>query len=399
MESLHYTSLIGVAAAMALAAAIPAFFPRLLVPGVVLELAFGVVLGPQVMHVLVGGPIAHLLYVLGLSMLFLIAGYEVNPSILRGHPIKDALLGWVMSAVIAIAVAAALTLTGAARDPVVTALALSTTTLGALMPILRDGGLLYPPYGPYVLAAGAVGEVAPVIVLSLVLARGADSILEVVLLASFGVAAGALVYAIHRAHLDGFSEIVKRSLSTSGQFPVRLAVCVLILLVALTSQLNVDLVLGAFVAGMIMRAAIPAEHHEQVAIRLDGLGFAFLIPTFFIIAGSQLDVYALVHDWRALALVPVYAVAMLVVRGVPALVLYRKDLHKLQQFGLAFHSGTQLSLVVAITALAARHGMISGGQAAAMVGAGIITLLVYPAIASALLKKKYPATATSEIGG
>ncbi|MBV8489579.1 MAG: cation:proton antiporter, partial [Candidatus Eremiobacteraeota bacterium] len=315
MEGLHYGSLVGIAVAMAIAAGIPAFFPRLVVPAVVLEIVMGVILGPQVLHVFKGGPIANLLYTLGLAMLFLIAGYEVNPAILRGHPIVKAALGWVVSVAIAFAAAFVLVRSGGAIAVCLTALALSTTTLGALMPILRDENLLSPPYGQFVLAAGAIGEVGPIVALTFALAGHESTIARAATLIVFAAAATAAIVTLSFAHSKAFERVVARSIATSGQFPVRLASAILIVLVALTAQLNMDVVLGAFVAGMLLRALIPAEHHESVAVRLDGLGFAFLVPMFFIISGSRLDVAGLMSSWSSLAMVPIYALVMLVARG------------------------------------------------------------------------------------
>ena len=82
---------------------------------------------------------------------------------------------------------------------------------------------------------------------------------------------------------------------------------------------------------------------------------------------------------------PLYAVLMLVARGLPALLLYRSDLSSRQRIGLAFHSGTQLSLVVAITGIAVGHDLMPGAQGAALVGGGILTMVLFPALARVFL--------------
>ena len=166
MQQVSTQTLILVALAMAIAAGIPALLPRLPLPGVVIEIVLGAVIGPQVLGLVHPGTTLNFLADFGLAMLFLMAGFEMDPAVLRGRPISNALAGWVISAVIALGAATLLFEAGLARTPILTALALSTTAIGALMPMLRDDRLLGPPYGPMVLAAGAIGEAAPVVALS-----------------------------------------------------------------------------------------------------------------------------------------------------------------------------------------------------------------------------------------
>jgi Kef-type K+ transport system membrane component KefB len=381
MEHVNTWNLLGVAVAMAISATITTLFPRLPVPGSVLEIVLGVLFGQQVLHILAPGPASSLFSLLGLAMLFLMAGFEMNPAILRGRPIRNALAGWGLSAVIALGAACLLVAAGLAGAPLMTALALTTTAIGALLPALRDADLLAPPYGPMVLAAGAVGEAGPVIILSLVLAEEGRTPLEVVLMIGFAAAAVGAVVLAARSQNAAFAAMVERSIGTSGQFPVRLAVCILIILMVISIQLSIDVVLAAFVAGALVRALVPPQQHEALSTRFDAVGYGFLVPIFFIISGVNLDVATLFSNPLALAMVPLYAVLMLVVRGLPALLIYRADLPFRDCVSLALHSGTQLPLVVAITAIAVDRGVMPGGQAAALVGAGIVTMLLFPALA------------------
>jgi Kef-type K+ transport system membrane component KefB len=238
-----------------------------------------------------------------------------------------------------------------------------------------------------VLAAGALGEAAPVIVLSLVLAQGRAPLQAMIMLAFAAGATGAVILAA-RASGGYLATIVARTMGTSGQLPMRLAICVLILAVVLSDQLQIDMVLGAFVAGALVRAALERRHDEAISARLDGLGSAFLVPIFFITAGVRLDVASLFSDPIALMMVPLYAALMLVARGLPALLLYRADLSLAQRIGLALHSGTQLSLVVAITSIAVHRGLMPGVQGAELVGGGILTTVLYPAIARRFLLRE-----------
>ena len=207
------------------------------------------------------------------------------------------------------------------------------------------------------------------------------------MLAFAGGAFGAVVLAAG-ASGSHFATVVERTMGTSGQLPMRLTLVLLILLVVLSDQLDIDLVLGGFVAGAIVRAGLANHHREALAMRLDGVGSAFLVPIFFITSGVRLDVAALLSDPIALAMVPIYALLMLAARGLPALLLYRADLSPHQRLGLALHLATQISVVVAITSIAVRRGMMPGAQGAALVGGGILTTVLYPAIARRFLQQE-----------
>src|SRR5271165_3155020 len=232
MEQISITNLIAIALAMAIAAAIPALMPRLPVPGVVLEVVIGAIIGPQVLGLVHPGVTLDFLASFGLGMLFLMAGFEMDPAVLRGRPIRNALAGWGITVIIALAAAFLLSVAGLGSAPLLTALALSTTTIGALMPVLRDAGVLGPPYGPMVLAAGAMGEAGPVIALSLALAGGRAPVQALTMLAFAAGAAGAVILAA-RGSGGAYARIVERTMGSSGQLPMRLAICVLILLVVL----------------------------------------------------------------------------------------------------------------------------------------------------------------------
>jgi Kef-type K+ transport system membrane component KefB len=388
MEQVNTVNLIVVAVVMAIAAGIPALLPRLPVPGVVLDIVLGAVVGPQVLGLVHPGTTLNFMADFGLGMLFLIAGFEMDPAVLRGRPIRNAVAGWVISAVIALGAAMLLFEMGLAGAPILTALALCTTAIGALMPMLRDARLLGPPYGALVLAGGAIGEAAPVIVLSLVLAGSARAVPQALIMLAFAGGAFAAVVLTARASSGHFATLVERTMGSSGQLPMRLTIVLLILLVVLSDELDIDLVLGAFVAGAIVRAGLADHQREAMATRLDGVGSAFLVPIFFITSGVRLDVAALLSHPVALAMVPIYAVLMLATRGLPTILLYRADLNPRQCFGLALHLATQISVVVAITSIAVHRGMMPGAQGAALVGGGILTTILYPAMARRFLQEE-----------
>jgi Kef-type K+ transport system membrane component KefB len=386
MEHVDVTNLIVVAVGMALAAAIPALLPRLPVPGVVLEIFIGAIIGPQVLDLVHPRVTMGFLASLGLGMIFLMAGLEADPVLLRGPPFRNALAGWLVSLLLGLAAAMLLFNGGLASAPMLTALALATTGIGVLMPVLRDEHLLAPPYGPMVLAGGIMGELAPLIALTLVLARS-KAPLDAAVMVAFALAGILAVVLSARVREGSFAGVVERTMETSGQLPMRLAICTLILLAVLTRWLGLDVVVGAFVAGTVVRAALTEQHRKSITTRLDGLGSAFLVPIFFVTSGARLDIAGMISDPRAIAMVPVYAALMLVTRSVPALLLYRAVLSRPQRRALALHLGTQISMVVVIAGITVERGLMPGSQGAALVAAGALTTLIYPALAKRVLAK------------
>jgi Kef-type K+ transport system membrane component KefB len=386
LQDVATTTLIAIALAMVVSAGIPVLFPRLPVPGVVLEITIGVLLGPHVLDIIEQDVVLDFLADLGLGMLFLMAGFELDPLALRGRPIRNAVAGWAVTLAIAFAAAAFLVEEGLGDAWLLVGLALSTTSVGILLPVLRDEGLLRPPYGPMVLAAGAMGEAGPVVLLSLLLAKAGAPAEALVMIGFAAAAVGAVMLAARYGgeHLAG---VVERTIGTSGQLPIRLALFMLIVLTVVSRELDIDVVLGAFVAGAVVRAALPRRHDEAIAARFDGLGSSFLVPIFFVVSGIRMDVGALASDPAILAVVPIFALLMLAARGVPAFLFYRADLPPPGRAALALHSGTQLTLVVAITSVAVQRGLMPGGHGAALIVAGILTVLCYPALAERLLRQ------------
>lgn len=387
MDEGAIANLIVVGVAIAIAAFIPALAQWLPVPGVVLEIVLGAIVGPHILDFAHPDQILYFLHDFGLGVLFLMAGFELNPADLRGKPILNAAIGWVISLVIAVYASFVLVATGRAQAPYLTALALSTTSIGLLIPMLRDADLMRPPYGPLVLSAGALGEGAPLFILPIVLAHLSGAGPQALIMAAFAASAASAIILASYISRGSFATLVDRTMGTSGQLPMRLAICLLILLIVVAEKFKMDFVLGAFVAGAVVRAAIPEAEHKAMAARLDGIGSAFFVPLFFLTSGMQLDIAGLLEHPALWAMAGVYALLMLITRGAPALLLYGGELTLREALALAFHSGTQLSLVIAIAAIGVRRGQMPSDQAAALVSAAAFTALLYPALAAMLLRK------------
>ncbi len=380
----HYHPLLVITFIAVLAPLISEIPLRFRIPSVVLEIVFGVLVGPQVLGLVRPEGAVEMLSKVGLCLLFLLAGIEIDFRRLRGRPIQLAVGGWVVSLALGIGAAFVLHLLGLIGAPFLVAVALTTTAIGALLPILRDAGELQKQFGVLALAAGAMGEFGPLLLLSILPLSARQSVegnaYVVVLFAA--VAVFAAVIAV-RVQPPRFIEMLKRHLHMTSQLPVRLAVLLTATLVAFAAEMGLELLIGAFAAGMIVGMVARAEEAEPFHHKLDGLGFGFLIPFFFVVTGVKFDLHALFGSASSLMCVPLFLVLFLVVRGLPV-VLYRRELGGRDRLAFAFYSATALPVVVAITEVGVATGQMEPGIAAALVGAGMISLLLFPQIAMAL---------------
>jgi Kef-type K+ transport system membrane component KefB len=382
--ALHYHPLLVIALIAVLAPLINELPLRLRIPSVVLEIICGILVGPQVLGWVQADLGIEVLWNVGLCILFLLAGIEIDISRIRGKPLQLAVGGWIFSLALGIGAAFLLSKSGLVEAPLLVGLALSTTAIGALLPILRDAGELSREFGILTLAAGAVGEFAPLLLLSLIPTGATQSVagnaLVVVVFAVVSVITGLIALRVRPRKV---LEILKRQLHQTGQLPVRLAVLLLAALAVFSMELGLEMLVGAFAAGLIVGSVTRGEAAKPFHHKLDGLGFGFLIPIFFVITGVKFDLNALLGNSTSLLCVPLFLALFLLVRGLPVC-LYRRELGGRDRLALAFYSATALPVVVAITQLGVATGRMQPGIAAALVGAGMISLLLFPQIAMAL---------------
>jgi Kef-type K+ transport system membrane component KefB len=357
--------------------------PAVLVPGVVIEITLGAVIGPDVLDIAERDDILDILSQLGLGFLFFFAGYEIKFDRIRGTPLRLALIGWLMTLALAYSAAGLLAAAGVVLSGLLVGSAMTTTALGTLIPVLRDAGRLDTRLGTFVLGAGAVGEFGPVLIVTLLLSTQSDTLTRALLLVAF-VLIAILAALISTGTLGRHWQFVERQLETSGQLPVRLTVLLLFALVVVAADLGLDVILGAFAAGMILRLVLRGREVELFESKLDAVGFGFLIPFFFVTSGMDIDLEALVSSTRALLELPVFLLLFLLVRGLPALLLYGRELDSADRRALALLSATQLPLVVAITTIGVDQGHMRSSTAAALVGAGVLSVLLYPSMALAI---------------
>lgn len=357
--------------------------PVIRVPIIVFELVLGIVAGPAVLGWVEPTEILEKLSDFGLAMLFFVAGSEIDFRAVSGRPLMRASLGWVISVGLGLVLGFAL---APGEGMVVIAIALSSTALGTLMPILRDAKETDTPFGRAVTVLGAVGEFLPLIAISLFLSTRTTPIATVVLLA-FVVLAGLAVLLAHRVPHGRLHAFVRATLHTSDQFGVRFVLLLVAALVGLSVMLDLDMLLGAFVAGAVWRiimARAPEKDAEAVETKVEAIAFGFLVPIFFLYTGVNFDLQALVTSPSALALLPLFLVALLVLRGSTAQLSAPPGASVRERTALGLLAATGLPIIVAVTAIGVDHDMIDSGTAAALVGAGMLSVLLFPVIGMVL---------------
>jgi Kef-type K+ transport system membrane component KefB len=366
----------------AVAAITVAYLPkRFAPPVVVLELLLGIVIGPEVLEIADSSDFVEFFANLGLGMLFFFAGYEIDFERIKGTPMKLGALGWVLSIGLAYGIGGALAAAGIVVSFLYVGSAMATTAIGTLIPILRDNGELKTRFGTYLLAAGGAGEFGPILLVTLVLST-TNPLHEAVILLGFIALALALAVISVRYAWRGWPAL-ERTFEASSQLAVRVTVVLVFGLVLLAGDLGLDILLGGFVAGMITRLALKGQELQIFESKLTAVGFGFFVPFFFVTSGIEFDLAAL-GSAEAIAKLFLFFALFLVVRGVPAMLLYRGVLSVRDRAALAFYSATELPLVVAITTIATEQGHMKTSTAAGLVGAAMLSTLIYPFVGMAL---------------
>ncbi|UTM35779.1 cation:proton antiporter [Rhodococcus pyridinivorans] len=389
MDAAVATSLFWIAVAAVLAPLIAGAVPRRLVPEVVLLLVAGVLIGPYAFDLAETGSEIGILRELGLGMLFLLAGYEIDPAELRGRGGRRAMLTWCVCMLLALGTVAALGAVGQVHAEIAVAIALTSTALGTLLPILADRGLVATPLGRSVLNHGAFGELLPVVAMATLLgARGALGSLIVLLAFAVVAVAVAVLPTWILGEGSRFAQFVRLGSDTTAQIPVRLTMLLLVGLIAVAAVFDLDIILGAFAAGFILRRTIPAGD-ERLEKKLDGLGYGFLIPIFFVTSGMAIDVGAVAS---APGILLAFLGLLVLVRGVPVFVASRLERDETgnrmfgtaEQLQIALYSTTGLPLIVAVTGVAVSADQMTNASASILVAAGAVTVLVLPMLAGLL---------------
>ncbi len=369
----------------AVAAGTAAAFPRRLAPPVVvLELVLGILIGPEVLGIAHHDEFIEFFSNLGLGMLFFFAGYEIDFQRIKGVPLRLGGWGWVLSVLLAYAIGGVLLAVGIVSSALYAGSAMATTAIGTLIPILRDNGELKTRFGTFLLAAGGAGEFGPILLVTIVLSTGRP-LRESAILIVFAVLS--LAFGAASIHWTGRRwEALERTLEASSQLAVRATMVLVFGLVFLANRLGIDLLLGGFFAGLIVRFALRGHEAAVFESKLTAVGFGFFVPFFFVVSGIEFDLAAL-GSLGAIAKLAMFFALFLLVRGAPAMLLYRGVLGGRDRAALAFYCATELPLVVAITALAVEADHMSDSTAAGLVGAAMLSTLVFPFVGLALRRR------------
>src|SRR5262252_5348850 len=397
MPDVSFTNLLVVAAVAVLAPLMVGFFPRLRVPAVVLEIIGGIIIGPSVLGwVRVDLPVA-ILALFGLAFLLFLAGLEIDVHRLRGRLLRFALLGYLVTLVLGYGAGASFAAAGWVSQPLLLAIALSATSLGLVVPVLKDAGQVGSDVGQSALAAASIADFAAIVLLSLFFSSGGSTGSKVVVLGAFAglvVVTGLAVSGAARSMRLG--QVLLRLQDTTAEIRVRFAVLLLVAFTALAERFGLESILGAFLAGAIVGLVDrDSASHPNFRTKLEAIGYGFLVPVFFVSSGIKLDLTGLLHTPSALVRVPVFLLALLAVRGLPALLGLRANGTR-PTLALGLLQATSLPFIVAATQIGVTLGKISSVTAAALVCAGLLSVLIFPLIALTLLRRGTPQRAAAE---
>src|SRR6476661_77900 len=373
------------------AVAVPLFLglvPAVKVPAVVLEILGGILVGPTVLGWVHLDVAVRVIADLGLGFLLFMAGFEIDLRRFDRRILTLVSRAFLLSMILALLVAYGLQLGGQVRDGLLVGITLVSTSLGVLVPILHDAGQTETIFGRMIMAAGSLAELAPLVLLSVFFSASSKNPgAELGLLAGFVGLTAAIVVVTQRVRVWGpLREVVHRLENTSSQLRVRLAITFALAFSAVAEHFGLATILGAFLAGVIFRRTdeTPASQ-EEFQGKLDAIGFGFLIPVFFVSTGVGLDIASLFHSTRAIILVPVFLVALLVVRGLPAL-LYVRVAGRTRAIAAGFMQATSLTFIVVATVIGVQTGHQRTSTAAALVVAGLLSVVIYPPVALRMLK-------------
>lgn len=371
--------------------------PKIRVPVVVLEILLGIIAGPYVIGLIHHSEGLEVAKEIGVIVLFFLAGFEVDFEGISGNPLRNAVSSWLGAAAIALALAFALQQLGILSSFHLFAIAITTTALGPLMPIMQDSGQLRTRFGSNVLAIGAVGEFIPVFAMAFLINQSREAFLTALTIMGFMAVTGTLLFLNRRIVSQGRTSHIRRiavqTLDSSAQFAVRISVLLLVALVYLAYRFDLDVLLGAFASGFIVGqlgdVASTKESRkimEWMKTKFEAIGFGVFIPVFFVMTGVDFNLDVLLGSNRAIMMMFAFVGISFLVRGIPVLMTYRRFDRKMQ-WRLALIAATQLPLVATLMNRFVEQGAVPEDIATAVIGGSVITVAVFPLLAMSGLKR------------
>ncbi len=356
-------------------------------PVVVLEVVLGIVIGPHLLGLVQFEGFVVTMFLFGMAATLFMAGMELDFGEIAGRPLALATVGWIVSALLGIAFVGLLHVIPQVDAPLMVTLALCTTGLGVMVPVFRDGGQLGTAFGRLFMAAGTLGEIGPIVAMSLMLSTRYSTWQEIgFLLALLAIVGMAIVVGV-RARPPKLLALLGRHMHASTQLPVRISLLVLAALVVLAGQFGFERILGAFAAGMVVGQATRGAGGKPFREKIEAVCFGWFYPFFFVGTGVKFDIAALGQNLTTMLLVPAFAVMFLVIRGAPVF-LYRDAIAKAERLPFALASAVpSLSIIVVITEIGVSAKVMNADVAAALIGAALLAVLLFPTIAGVLLQR------------
>ena len=384
-----FTNLLIVMAVAFTAPLLLGLFPRLLLPSVVLEIVAGIVVGPSVLGWVEVDEAVEVVALLGLAFVLFLAGLEIEFEKLRGRVLRLTLLGFAISFAVALVVSLGLSAADLVDTPLLVAIILCSTSLGVLVPVLKDSGQLATNFGQLIIAAASIADFGAIILLSIFFSGEGGTGSTLLLLGALFVLAATVFFAVKGAeHSRRLREDLLRLQDTTAQIRIRASLVLLVGFAALAETLGLEVILGAFIAGAIVSLVDrdQAMTHPEFRRKLEAVGFGFFIPAFFVTSGVRFDLDALTASASNLLMVPVFLAALLLARGVPAIV-YRGALDARHTAIAGLMQATSLPFIVAATAIGRELDLIDAAASAAMIGAGLLSVLLFPLGGLLLLRR------------
>lgn len=390
MTEISFAGLLIVGVVAFLAPLIAALVPRVSVPSVALEVSAGIVLGPFGFGIVRPDAAIHVLSTLGLAFLLFLAGMEIELEQLRGRLLLVAAAGWAVSFVLALAAAYTLHALGIIINPLLIAITLSATALGLIVPVLKDAGESHSPFGQLVIGGASIAEFSPIVLVSLFFSTQSSSVItKLVLLA--GLATLILLVAVVLSAGSRSRRLSDAMLSlqdTSAQIRVRGSMLLLLGATVAASDFRVDAILGAFLGGVVL-SVVDRDLDEQYGhfrIKLNAVGHGLLIPVFWVTTGLGFNVGALIESPSTLLRVPLFLLLLLLVRGLPSLV-YRPLVGGRKVIAAGLLQATSLTFIAVVTVIGRQLDQLTEANASALLAAGLLSVLLFPALGLAALKR------------